>query len=320
MAEQATKEVGQQYVISTFDLGVCMKAYPLIWNDPVKYKNHIVLIGTFHLMCAYFKMIGKKMDSSGITDVMLEAGLVGSGTVYGVMSGKNYSRAMVCHKIVLESLEKLLLKTFLSQTGQNEIFETLPDESKKKVKKVKLSLNKKSIEDLLNDNQITSYLKQYAEFRDGVQNGALGKTAQYWITYMNEVWLVLQLHEAVKRNDFLLYQECINLMPDLFFSYDGHNYARYLTMFSSMISNIDVTHPGSLELLKNGAISVARSMIPGSRTDIDKTMEETFMRHSKSGGGASGAGITGLTRNFSAYQRWVYQHMSVLNTWQLHFL
>lgn len=141
MAEQATKEVGQQYVISTFDLGVCMKAYPLIWNDPVKYKNHIVLIGTFHLMCAYFKMIGKKMDSSGITDVM---------------SGKNYSRAMVCHKIVLESLEKLLLKTFLSQTGQNEIFETLPDESKEKVKKVKLSLNKKSIEDLLNDNHITS--------------------------------------------------------------------------------------------------------------------------------------------------------------------
>lgn len=148
-----------------------------------------------------------------------------------------------------------------------------------------------------------------------MQNGALGKTAQYWITYMNEVWLVLQLHEAVKRNDFLLYQECINLMPHLFFSYDGHNYARYLTMFSSMISNIDVTHPGSLELLKNGAISVARSMIPGSRTDVDKTMEETFMPHSKSGGGASGAGITGLTRNFSAYQRWVlstYEHSQYL--------
>ena len=27
-AEEASHEVGQQYVISTFDLGVCMKAYP----------------------------------------------------------------------------------------------------------------------------------------------------------------------------------------------------------------------------------------------------------------------------------------------------
>ena len=30
VAEEATREVGQEYVITTFDLGVCMKAYPLI--------------------------------------------------------------------------------------------------------------------------------------------------------------------------------------------------------------------------------------------------------------------------------------------------
>ena len=29
-AEAASREVGQDYVITTFDLGVCMKAYPLI--------------------------------------------------------------------------------------------------------------------------------------------------------------------------------------------------------------------------------------------------------------------------------------------------
>ncbi len=40
----------------------------------------------------------------------LEAGLVGSGTVYGVLGGKNYSHAMVCHTTVLESLKRLLLK------------------------------------------------------------------------------------------------------------------------------------------------------------------------------------------------------------------
>ena len=29
-SEEATKEVGQQYVIISFDLGVCMKVYPLV--------------------------------------------------------------------------------------------------------------------------------------------------------------------------------------------------------------------------------------------------------------------------------------------------
>ena len=59
-SEEATKEVGQKYTITTFDLGVCMKAYPLLFNDPEKYKDHIVLIGSFHTTMAYLKMIGKK--------------------------------------------------------------------------------------------------------------------------------------------------------------------------------------------------------------------------------------------------------------------
>ena len=59
-SEEASKEVGQSIVITTFDLGVSMKAYPLVWNSQEKYKNHIIMIGTFHLILAYFKMIEKK--------------------------------------------------------------------------------------------------------------------------------------------------------------------------------------------------------------------------------------------------------------------
>ena len=86
-AECATHEVGQEYVITTFDLGVCMKAYPLIWNQPQRFEKHIILIGTFHLVCAHLKMIGKKMTGSGLSDVLLEAELITSGSMKGVESG-----------------------------------------------------------------------------------------------------------------------------------------------------------------------------------------------------------------------------------------
>ena len=46
-AEEATKEVGQTYTVTTFDLGVCMKAFPIIWNNPIKYKDNIVMIAHF---------------------------------------------------------------------------------------------------------------------------------------------------------------------------------------------------------------------------------------------------------------------------------
>lgn len=42
--EKATEEVGQNYTITTFDLGVIMKAMPIIWDNPAAYKNHIVFI------------------------------------------------------------------------------------------------------------------------------------------------------------------------------------------------------------------------------------------------------------------------------------
>ena len=101
-----------------------------------------------------------------------------------------------------------------------------------------------------------------------------------------------------------MYAQCIHLMPDFVFSFDSQNYARHLTFHSVFIANIDDTHPGASDLLKRGAISVAISFIPGNLCSGEKTMEDIFMKHAKSHGGAggSGAGLTGLLTNSDSYQ------------------
>ena len=60
-------------------------------------------------MC-YLKMVGKKVAGSGLSNVLLEAGLIVSGSLNGVLKGKNYDRPMDCHKTLLEGLEQLLLE------------------------------------------------------------------------------------------------------------------------------------------------------------------------------------------------------------------
>ena len=50
------------------------------------------------------------------------------------------------------------------------------------------------------------------------------------------------------------------------------------------LTNIDKSHPGAKELLIKGGIAEARSMIPGALSAVHKTMEETFMKFSKSPG------------------------------------
>ena len=147
----------------------------------------------------------------------------------------------------------------------------------------------------------------YIDFCQSVRDGFLGKTAQFWLSYMDHVSLVLALTRSVKANDFDLYAYSLQAMCDLFFSFGGQNYARFLTFFSVFVANLEFSHPGSIKNMKARIISVARSMIPGSRCAVDKTMEETFMKHAKSKGGAggAGAGLCGLLKNFNAYQRWV---------------
>ena len=50
------------------------------------------------------------------------------------------------------------------------------------------------------------------------------------------------------------------------------------------LTNLESTHPGAKDLLTKGAIAVARSMVPGALSAVDKTMEESFMRFAKSSG------------------------------------
>ena len=58
--KNASREVGQKYAVTTFDLSLCVKAYPIIWKSPDFYDDHIVIIGSFHLICAYLKIIATK--------------------------------------------------------------------------------------------------------------------------------------------------------------------------------------------------------------------------------------------------------------------
>ena len=201
-----------------------------------------------------------------------------------------------------ESLERLLLDRYL----ETRSLKGVPGDLLQAIDHI---INERSSENLdaaMQNKALAKFLEESSIFRQQVRSGSLGITAQFWLTYVNHVSLVLSLLYAVKNNDYYLYGACLSKMVDLFFSFDGQNYARYLCYFSLFSVNIEKTLPGATELLKLCAISVARSFIPANRCAVDRTIEETFMRHAKSQAGPAGrgAGISGLLNNYEAYRRW----------------
>ena len=77
--------------------------------------------------------------------------------------------------------------------------------------------------------RITCSFSLYEYFKEEVRAGRHGKTSQFWVQYMDRVWLLLRFLRATKMNDLDLHITCLQQLCPLFFSMDHHNYARYLS-------------------------------------------------------------------------------------------
>ena len=108
-----------------------------------------------------------------------------------------------------------------------------------------------------------------------------------------------QFHRATKENCLTLHLASLQRMCRMFFRFDHPNYARYSAFYLLNMLNLEKTHPGAEDLLKNNGFSVNRSNVPSSRNAVDITIEQTINCHAK-----SHSGIVGFSRNRSAYYRW----------------
>lgn len=218
-SEDATREVGQEYVLNTFDLGGCMKALPLIWKFPAGYEKHVVIPGPFHTAMNYMGMItANKCKGSGYSEILIEAGLVTSGCLKNVLKGKAYAKALFCLKTVTEAMERLLFERFVDEEEVTAPIALL---------NLVQNLNRENLDLTLQDRSTIALLEKYMAYKQRVRNGHLGKTARFWVSVMDHAVLVFMLQYSVKTNNFSLFHKCNGEMAALFFAFDGPNYSRY---------------------------------------------------------------------------------------------
>ncbi|KAK3742892.1 hypothetical protein RRG08_061489 [Elysia crispata] len=295
ISQEATREVEQEYTFVTFDLAVAKKAYALIWHDAERYKNVVIHLGVFHTVLSYLGALGKLMKGSGFEDIITEAGLCASGSLDKMMNGKHNNRALRVHTIMLEALERFLFTSFEQNTGSVDVSDKLVVEAKELV----TNLGSNAAETTLASQAFDQLFAQHEYFKEEVRAGRHGKTSQFWVQYMNRVWLLLRFLRATKMNDLDLHITCLQQLCPLLFSMDHHNYARYLTVYFISLLNLSDSHPGAESLLRNNGFSVCRSDVPASRTAVNLTIEQTINRHAKTRGG-----IVGFSRSLPAYYRW----------------
>lgn len=221
-SEAATVEVGQKWVLNTFDLGVCMKALPIIWRWPDEFAYHVVTIGPFHTSMNYIGMItNHKMRGSGYTEILLEAQMVTSGSLKGVLSGKAYAKSLFCLKTVCEAMERLLMEHFIEE-------ENVPIADPAALLNLIQSCDRKHLEEAIDDPSILTLIERYCNYEEKVRKGHLGKTATFWMSFVDHCHLVFMLLLSIKTNNLQLFHKCNGDMAVLFFAFDGQNYSRFV--------------------------------------------------------------------------------------------
>ncbi|KAK3716608.1 hypothetical protein RRG08_039403 [Elysia crispata] len=150
---------------------------------------------------------------------------------------------------MLEALERCLFHQFEQHTNSNILINSM----KKDIKELLIFIDENSIESSSQSEDVRDLWMRYSHFREGVHHGQLGKTAQFWVKYMDKVWLLLRFLRATKTNNFMAHLQCLQELCALFFAMDHQNYARYASACLFSLINLPHSHPGADDLLNNWA-------------------------------------------------------------------
>ena len=139
----------------------------------------------------------------------------------------------------------------------------------------------------------------YEEKRNQCLQENFGKTAQFWMMYLQLIERQHKLHLYINLNDFDLRLYCWKEIVSLCFATNKQNYAWYGTYYCVQLDNLDRMHPGAKEKLQNKGLSICQNNI-NVRQSIDGAGEQTFMKSSKTAGG-----IKNFITQENIYEKWV---------------
>ena len=119
-------------------------------------------------------------------------------------------------------------------------------------------------------------------------------TYQFWNSYIEAVQLLLTFIRATRESNWNLHLASVRLMLGWYFACDMTNYARYLPVYWSEMTNLKQTHPTTYHnFTVRGSWTVQRTDQHGfSSLACDQAIEQTVNRDAKTKGG-----IKGITMN-----------------------
>ena len=125
--------------------------------------------------------------------------------------------------------------------------------------------------------QIMQVSQSYEHYRNSVRNGKLGKTATFWLTYLDLVRMQHVIHTSIQENDFEKRVLGWKYFLPFYFALNYSNYARYGSYYVQVLESIEQMYPGLKDMLKCKGLSVQAQEKYSLRTSIDQRGEKPLI-------------------------------------------
>ncbi len=158
----------------------------------------------------------------------------------------------------------------------------------KRIEDLHGDISGEKLQNLLVDSSCQEILASFTQFLNWLRKES-GHLASFWMSYVDMVDILLGRVRASREGNWILHLHYIRAMiPCLCFAYDKQNYARYLSVYYAQMSLLPNKHPGVLQQMMQGGLSVQMgSHNTFGQISVDQTIEETVNKDTQPAGGTS---------------------------------
>lgn len=163
--------------------------------------------------------------------ILVESGLLASGSLSGFLEGKNYNRCRRIHELTAIALQTLHFEAFL-------------DSLKGEITKEDIAVLLRCI-DFENANEasfissipeeINELFLKYEMYSQLTLSGEHGPLAKYWMLYISKIDVHRKMSRAIRMKDHRLYTQMFPQVLSMFFVFNHQNYARWGTKYASIL-------------------------------------------------------------------------------------
>jgi hypothetical protein len=230
---------GQTPVIA-MDQPLFALAKQIQWRWPHTHGEDklLIMFGGLHIELAMLRTLGKWLDKSGWTTVLVNAGVATPGVADSFTSAKHITRTRRAHQITSASLYILQLRAYGKYITEAE-------------DRVPLS---------------------FTDWRDKMSK--MCPHFLYWCRVMELQLLCLQLVKAFRTADFKLYVDSLTKMMPWMFALDQTNYCRWLPVHIRDMQELPIKHPDVYEKFTSGFFVVHKTRKRFSAMALDQAHEQ----------------------------------------------